>query len=102
MLKLSVLTKPSLGSKPIYLIWDGTMLVHVTCDCLFKGLDHPGFIFCTAITLPLLMSEDVLGETDYNGNFASGARHGNVFGTQFHPEKSHQWGISLLKNFAEL
>jgi len=47
-------------------------------------------------------SEDVLATTDYNGPFASAVRAGNVFGVQFHPEKSHRWGIRLLKNFAEL
>lgn len=45
---------------------------------------------------------DVLAITDYNGPFASGVRSGNIFGVQFHPEKSHQWGIQLLKNFAEI
>lgn len=44
----------------------------------------------------------MVGVTDYNGPFASAVRSGNVIGTQFHPEKSHQWGIRLLKNFAEL
>ena len=44
----------------------------------------------------------VLAVTDYNGPYASSVRSGNVFGVQFHPEKSHQWGIQLLKNFAEL
>jgi glutamine amidotransferase len=46
--------------------------------------------------------KQVLSVTDYNGNYASSVCAGNVFGVQFHPEKSHQWGIQLLKNFAEL
>jgi len=40
--------------------------------------------------------------TDYCGAFASSVRAGNIYGVQFHPEKSHQWGIQLLKNFAEV
>ena len=44
----------------------------------------------------------VLAVTDYGGAFASSVRAGNIYGVQFHPEKSHQWGIQLLKNFAEL
>jgi imidazole glycerol-phosphate synthase subunit HisH len=44
--------------------------------------------------------DDVLATTDYHGRFASCVCSGNVFGVQFHPEKSHQWGIRLLKNFA--
>jgi len=44
----------------------------------------------------------ILAVTDYGGFFASSVRAGNIYGVQFHPEKSHQWGIQLLKNFAEL
>jgi glutamine amidotransferase len=44
--------------------------------------------------------EEVLAVTDYSGRFASSVRSANVYGVQFHPEKSHQWGIQLLKNFA--
>jgi len=46
--------------------------------------------------------DQILAVTDYNGPFASSVQDGNVYGVQFHPEKSHQWGIQLLKNFAEL
>lgn len=46
--------------------------------------------------------EQTLATTDYHGPYASSVRAGHVYGVQFHPEKSHQWGIQLLKNFAEL
>lgn len=71
-------------------------------NCLFKDLLSPRFYFLHSYYFSQASKDDVLGVTDYNGSFTSVARHANVFGTQFHPEKSHQWGIALLKNFAEL
>lgn len=44
----------------------------------------------------------VLGITEYGLPFASMIRLGNVMGAQFHPEKSHDFGKRILKNFAEL
>jgi glutamine amidotransferase len=46
--------------------------------------------------------EDILAVTNYGGQFASAVNSGNIYGVQFHPEKSHQAGIQLLKNFANL
>ncbi len=69
---------------------------------LFQGLHAPRFYFLHSYFFAPANPADVVGVTDYNGSFTSVARSGNVFGTQFHPEKSHQWGIALLKNFAEL
>lgn len=45
---------------------------------------------------------DVLATTAYGGRFASAVQRRNVHGVQFHPEKSHGWGIQLLSNFAGL
>ena len=43
----------------------------------------------------------VLAETDYGGYFHSIVGKDNIMGAQFHPEKSHKYGMRLLKNFAE-
>lgn len=46
--------------------------------------------------------ESILALTDYGQSFASAIHRGNVMGTQFHPEKSHKFGMQLLNNFGEL
>ena len=43
----------------------------------------------------------VLAESDYGRKFAAIVRCKNIYGVQFHPEKSHHWGIRMLKNFAD-
>lgn len=44
--------------------------------------------------------EDVVGVTSYGGDFVSAVRHENVAGVQFHPEKSHRYGLEVLRRFA--
>jgi glutamine amidotransferase len=46
--------------------------------------------------------DDAAGTTDYGIQFVSAVRHDNVFATQFHPEKSQDRGLSILKSFTEL
>lgn len=46
--------------------------------------------------------EDVLTSTTYEIEFTSAIERGNILGVQFHPEKSHKFGMKLLKNFVEL
>ena len=43
----------------------------------------------------------IIGETEYGYNFISAVQKDNIFGTQFHPEKSHDSGRKVLKNFLE-
>lgn len=69
---------------------------------LFAELDGSAcFYFLHSYAFSPQHKDDVLSETEYGGKFVSSVGCGNVCGVQFHPEKSHQWGISLLKNFAE-
>jgi len=44
----------------------------------------------------------ITGETDYNGRVAVAVAKDNLFGVQFHPEKSQKIGLQILKNFIEL
>ena len=70
---------------------------------LFADLvDDPRFYFLHSYHFEAADSANVLAVTDYNGDFVSAVRAQNIFGVQFHPEKSHLWGVSLLKNFAGL
>ncbi len=47
-------------------------------------------------------AEDVLAVADYGGEFAASIHRENIVGVQFHPEKSHRFGMKLLSAFAEL
>lgn len=72
-------------------------------NSLFQGLENDArFYFLHSYYFSCNKIENVLAITDYGGEFASAVNSGNIFGVQFHPEKSHQWGIQLLRNFAEM
>ena len=46
--------------------------------------------------------DDILMTTQYNYNFASGIERNNIYGFQFHPEKSHKYGKKLFENFLKI
>jgi imidazole glycerol-phosphate synthase subunit HisH len=65
--------------------------------------DEPLFYFLHSYYFHCNNTDDTIAFADYGGgNFTCAVKSGNVYGVQFHPEKSHNYGIQLLKNFANL
>lgn len=70
--------------------------------CLFAGISAPRYYHLHSYFVAPENETEVLATADYNSVFATAVRKGSIYGTQFHPEKSHQWGIDLLHNFAKI
>lgn len=62
---------------------------------------EPRFYFVHSYHVVCNDPNDVLATTYYGYDFVSSVQRGNIFGVQFHPEKSHKCGMKLLKNFVE-
>ena len=72
-------------------------------SALQTGLDAmTRFYFCHSYHLVCSDPADVLASACYGADFVAMVQHGNVYGVQFHPEKSHRFGMALLHNFAEM
>lgn len=70
---------------------------------LFKDFEPEGrFYFVHSYYAKCKYDENILGVTNYGYEFTSCIRKENIFGAQFHPEKSHKFGMKILKNFAEM
>lgn len=73
-------------------------------DCpLHRGIPTGSYVYFVHSYFPKPEREDIVAtRTDYGETFASSVWAGNVFATQFHPEKSQQVGLQLLRNFVDL
>ena len=72
-------------------------------DPLFQGVDDMmHFYFVHSYHLVVEKSEHVLGLSSYGYDFASVVRKDNLWGVQFHPEKSQNVGLQIKKNFCTL
>ncbi|MCK4816104.1 imidazole glycerol phosphate synthase subunit HisH [bacterium] len=72
-------------------------------DWIFKNcdqFDELRFYFVHSYHAVCANEANVLVETFYGYSFASAIQKGNIVGVQFHPEKSHKFGIYLMSNFA--
>ncbi|MEM6626044.1 MAG: imidazole glycerol phosphate synthase subunit HisH [Pseudomonadota bacterium] len=69
---------------------------------LFDGLgEAPHVYFVHSYAITPKDSADIAATSDYGGEFVAAVGRDNIFGTQFHPEKSQQAGLRLLANFLD-
>ena len=64
--------------------------------------ENPRFYFTHSYHLGDIDKKNVVSTVDHGIELVAIINHNNIFGTQFHPEKSHKYGLALLKNFGEL
>lgn len=64
--------------------------------------EEPRFYFAHSYYMDCPDRQFRMMETDYGIPFTSAVNKENIFGVQFHPEKSHKYGMAILKNFAEM
>jgi glutamine amidotransferase len=65
-------------------------------------IDYSRFYFVHSYYFEVENEENILGETLYGNKFVSAVRNDKVYGFQFHPEKSHTYGMKIFKQFSEL
>lgn len=81
--------------------WNNVQIVGKS-DLVKDFLPEMRFYFVHSYHVVCKNPENLLLTVDYGGYAAAAIMKDNIFGTQFHPEKSHKFGMQLLKNFAEL
>jgi imidazole glycerol-phosphate synthase subunit HisH len=75
---------------------------HKASRLLKDMYSDPRFYFVHSYYFNANDPEDILTSTTYEKEFTSSVEKGNIAGVQFHPEKSHKFGMKLLENFVDL
>ena len=81
--------------------WNSALIKKETL--LLKGISEEAlFYFVHSFHIRCNNSQNILSTTEYEYSFTSSIMEGNIFGTQFHPEKSHNNGEQVFRNFMNL
>ncbi len=89
------------GVKVPHVGWNRVQILQSTC--LLRDLGEAPYMYFThSYYLPPAENDSDLAVTEYGVRFASVLREGNIWGVQFHPEKSGHYGSRLLRNFVRL
>ncbi len=91
-------------SLPVKIPHTGWNQVEVQNDsALFNGIHSGAYVYFNhSYYCQPKNSSDVIARTKYGLSYACAVRRGNIFGVQFHPEKSQAVGLQILKNFLEV
>ncbi len=91
------------GTKIPHIGWNG---LHFPKDKptspLFAGLEEGECVYFVHSYYAANCAADTIASTEYHAELTAAVSRGNVYGTQFHPEKSGDVGLRILKNFASL
>jgi glutamine amidotransferase len=81
--------------------WNTLRLVQQ--NALFNGVADGSYVYFVHSLYPVPTDKEIVAaETDYGATFTSAIASKNVFGTQFHPEKSGDIGLKILENFVKI
>ena len=92
--------------RPLRIPHMGWNQVNYKLDCpLFNGFDEfeeTPFYFVHSYHFTCFNEENSVAVSEHGNNFTSAVQKDNIFGVQFHPEKSHKYGMKLFHNFMKL
>lgn len=93
--------KLSIDLRVPHMGWNNTFIQN---DSIFtENLEKTNkYYFVHSYFVRCMDSENISMSTDYGISFHSAIKKDNIFGSQFHPEKSHKFGMNLLKNFINI
>jgi len=79
-----------------------TVIVKKSNHLISLNTEEQRYYFVHSYHVICKASEDILATANYGGEFTAAINKQNLFGVQFHPEKSHRFGMTLLKRFIDL
>jgi glutamine amidotransferase len=90
------------GLKVPQIGWNQLQIAQSECP-LYRGVPNNSYVYFVHSFYPVPRDKTIVATwTEYGGPFASSVWRRNVYGTQFHPEKSQEVGLRILRNFVEI
>jgi glutamine amidotransferase len=93
--------KDKLNFKVPQMGWN-TISINKKSDLMKNIPDQSEFYFIHSFYIKCNKEEDILNTTVYESEFVSAIQKDNIFGVQYHPEKSHEIGEKIFKNFIQI